>query len=170
MAFSRLAARPLLSSIFIFGGLEALRHPDNKVKAAESVTGPLSERISALPSDPRTLVRVNGAVQVGAGLLLATGRFRRLAALALIGSIIPTTYAGHRFWEEEDDVTRTQQTVQFLKNAGLLGGLILAAVDTEGRPSLGWRARRGARRVGHTVPVERAGELLSLVHDHLPST
>ncbi len=169
MAISRLAARPLLSSIFIVGGVEALRHPDSKVKAAESVTGPLSERISALPSDPRALVQINAAVQVGAGLLLATGRFRRLAALALIGSIIPTTYAGHRFWEEDDDATRAQQTAHFLKNAGLLGGLILAAVDTEGRPSLGWRARRGARLVGRAVPVERAGELMSRVHEHLPS-
>ena len=47
------------------------------------------------------LVRVNGAVQVGAGVFLAIGKFRRPAAFALIGSIIPTTYAGHRFWEED---------------------------------------------------------------------
>ncbi len=31
-------------------------------------------------------------------MLLAVGRFRRLAALALIASIVPTTYAAHRFW------------------------------------------------------------------------
>jgi len=34
-----------------------------------------------------------------------------------------------------------------LKNVGLLGGLLLAAVDTSAAPSLGWRARRAARRV-----------------------
>ena len=168
MAISRLAARPLLGSMFIFGGLDALRHPDGKVKSAEVVTGPVSERIPGLPSDPRTMVRINGAVQLAGGLLLATGRFRRLAAVALIGSIIPTTYAGHRFWEEDDEVSRRQQTIQFFKNAGLLGGLILAAVDTEGRPSLGWRARRRARLVGRAVSVERTGELISKVHDHLP--
>jgi putative oxidoreductase len=168
MALSRLVARPLLSSMFVFGGLDSLLHPDSKVKAAEAVTVPLTERVPALPGDARTLVRVNGAVQVGAGLLLATGRWRRIASLALIGSIIPTTFAGHRFWEEDDEGTRRLQTVHFLKNLGLLGGLILAAVDTEGRPSLGWRARRRVRLVGAAVPVELPGELLSKVHDHLP--
>ncbi len=158
MALTRVVARPMLSAIFIAGGLDALRNPDGKVKAAEAVTGPLAERVPALAGDPRTLVRLNGAVQVGAGVMLATGTFRRLAALALIGSIVPTTYAGHRFWEETDDSARTQQVTHFLKNVGLLGGLVLAAVDTEGRPSLGWRARRRARDVGNVV------------HEHRPFT
>jgi putative oxidoreductase len=168
MALSRLVARPLLSSIFVVGGLDALRHPGSKVKAAEPVTGPVIERFG-LQTDPEVLVRINGAVQVGAGLLLASGRFHRLAALALIGSIIPTTYAGHRFWEETDDVPRAQQTVHFLKNAGLLGGLILAVVDTEGRPSLGWRTRRRAHRLGDALPVGQAGGLLAQVHRHRPA-
>ena len=33
--------------------------------------------------------------------MLALGIWPRLAALGLIGSIVPTTAAGHRFWEEE---------------------------------------------------------------------
>jgi putative oxidoreductase len=143
--------------MFVAGGADALRHPEGKVKAAEVVTLPLSEHIPALPADPALLVRINGGVQVAAGLLLSAGRFRRLASLALIGSIIPTTYAGHRFWEELDEEKRTQQRIHFLKNLGLLGGLILAAFDTEGAPSLSWRLRRqlkrstldGQRRVPH---------------------
>jgi hypothetical protein len=102
------------------------------------------------------LVRANGAVQVGAGVLLATGRLPRLASLALIGSIVPTTYAGHRFWEETDDADRAQQRVHFLKNLGLLGGLVLAAVDSEGQPSLSWRAKRRSRRVAMSVAQRRA--------------
>ena len=156
MALTRRIARPLLASIFIAGGIDAVRHPEGKAKAAQAVTVPLTQRVPSLPDDPELLVRVNGAVQVGAGVLLAVGRFRRLAALALIGSIIPTTYAGHRFWEEEDEATRAQQRVHFLKNLGLLGGLVLAAVDTEGEPSLGWRARRRAARIGAAVAVGKA--------------
>jgi hypothetical protein len=102
------------------------------------------------------LVRVNGAVQIAGGVLLATGKFRRPAALALAGSIVPTTYAGHRFWEELDPATRAQQKMHFLKNVGLLGGLILAAFDTEGEPSLAWRAKRQARQLESTVAVGRA--------------
>ena len=102
------------------------------------------------------LVKVNGMVQFGAGLLLALGKVRRLAALALIGSVIPTTLAGHRFWEESDEKHRALQRVHFFKNLGLLGGLILAMLDTEGAPSVGWRARRGVHRVSHAVAMGRA--------------
>src|SRR5664279_5190548 len=156
MALSRRIARPLLASIFIAGGLEAVRNPAGKVKKAETVTEPLSEIVDAMPSDPETLVRINGAVQISAGLLLATGKLRRLASLALIGSIIPTTYAGHRFWEETDEVARAQQRIHFLKNLGLLGGLILAALDTEGEPSLSWRAKRRGHQVEAALAIGRA--------------
>jgi putative oxidoreductase len=155
MSISRRIARPLLASMFVSGGIDAVRNPETKAEAARAVTEPLRDWVPVLPEDAATLVRLNGLVQVGAGLLLATGKFRRLAALALIGSIVPTTYAGHRFWEEEDEATRAQQRVHFLKNLGLLGGLILAAVDTEGAPSLGWRAHRQAERVTHVVSSVR---------------
>ena len=93
-----------------------------------------------LPFETETYVRVNAAVQVGAGLLLATGRLPRLASAALAATLVPTTIAGHPFWEAEGDERRVQRT-QFLKNASLLGGLILAAVDLEGRPGVTYRAR-----------------------------
>lgn len=146
MALTRRLARPLLASIFVVGGLDALRHPSGKVPKASAVTEPLRENVPATAGlDTETLVRINGGVQIGAGVLLATGRFRRLASLILMGSLVPTTYAGHRFWEETDDTARAQQKMHFVKNLGLLGGLLLAAVDTEGEPSLSWRAKRRAQ-------------------------
>ena len=135
MAMSRRIARPLLASIFVVGGIDALRNPAGKATKGEIVVGHLSESVDAIPADPVVAVQVNGAIQIGAGVLLAIGKFRRLAALALIVSIVPTTLAGHRFWEESDQVSRKQQKIHFLKNLGLLGGLILAALDTEGEPS-----------------------------------
>jgi uncharacterized membrane protein YphA (DoxX/SURF4 family) len=156
MALTRRIARPLLASVFIADGIDSIRDPERRAKAAQAVTVPLVRRVPAVPDDPELLVRLNGAVQVGAGVLLAVGRLRRLAALALIVSIVPTTYAAHRFWEEEDEELRAEQKVHFLKNVGLLGGLVLAAVDTEGAPSLGWRAHRRAARIGSAVAVGRA--------------
>ena len=156
MALSRRLARPLLASIFVVGGWDAFWNPAGKAKKAEAVTEPLAEKAGVNGLDTETFVRVNGAVQIGAGVLLAVGRLRRLAALALIGSIVPTTYAGHRFWEESDPTTRKQQKIHFLKNVGLLGGLILAAFDTEGEPSLAWRAKRQARQLESAVSVTRA--------------
>jgi uncharacterized membrane protein YphA (DoxX/SURF4 family) len=155
MALSSRIARPLLASIFVVGGWDALWNPDGKAKKAEVVSQPLSESVGVDQLDAKTLVRINGAVQIGGGVLLAVGKYRRVAALALIGSIVPTTYAGHRFWEESDPTTRAQQKMHFLKNLGLLGGLILAAFDTEGAPSLGWRAKRQARELETAIGVGR---------------
>lgn len=146
----------MLASMFITGGLDAMRHPETKVASAQPVTDQLRTWVPSLPEDTAMLVKVNGLVQVGAGVLLALGKMRRLAALALIGSVIPTTFAGHRFWEESDEKKRAQQRVHFFKNVGLLGGLILAMVDTEGAPSIGWRARRGVHQVSHAVAIGRA--------------
>jgi uncharacterized membrane protein YphA (DoxX/SURF4 family) len=156
MALSRRIARPLLASIFVVGGWDAFWNPASKAKKAEVVTESLVEAAGAEGVDTETLVRLNGAVQIGAGALLALGKFRRVAALALIGSIVPTTYAGHRFWEEEDPTTRSQQKMHFLKNIGLLGGLILAAFDTEGQPSLAWRAKRQARQIESSMTAGQA--------------
>ena len=95
-------------------------------------------------------MQLNGAVQIAGGLLLPT-RLHRLAALALIASIVPTTAAGHRFWEREDPAERQQQQIHFLKNLGLLGGLLLAMVDTDGRPGLRWRAGHLARHTDRAI-------------------
>src|SRR3954452_21928734 len=148
----RRVARPMIAGMFIVGGLDAFQHPDTKAAKAEKVA-PTVARTFGLPDDTTTLVRINGAVQVGAGALFALGRLPRLAALALAGSLVPTTLAGHPFWEETDKLARAMQRIHFLKNVGMLGGLLLAAVDTEGRPSLGWRAHRAAERATALLPI-----------------
>ena len=109
----------------------------------------------SLPDDPELLVRVNGAVQLGAGALLAIGRFRRLAAVALHRLDRPHHLCRAPVLGGGGPDHRAQQQVHFLKNLGLLGGLILAATDTEGAPSLGWRARRRAARIGAAVAIGR---------------
>ena len=138
----------MMSAIFVTEGIDTLRNPRRRVETAEPVAPKIAEKVGLPTTDTEMLVKVNAAVQVGAGTLLALGKFRRLSAMALIGSLIPTTYAGHRFWEVEDPAARSQQRIQFMKNLSMLGGLILAVVDTEGAPSVGWRARRVARRAG----------------------
>jgi uncharacterized membrane protein YphA (DoxX/SURF4 family) len=133
-------ASPLIASIFIRAGLDAALDPEGKVKKAEKVTQPLAERVSVLPEDTETLVRINGVTQVVAGAMLSLGLWRRLAATVLIGSLIPTTLAGHRYWEELDEDARNAQMLQLLKNLGLLGGLVLVATNAPAR-----RASKDAR-------------------------
>ena len=175
----RLLARPLLASVFVAGGIDTLRNPGPRARMAEPVVGAVSDAVDTvteavdavpdtveLPDDPELLTQVNGGVMVGAGLLLAAGKLPRLASLALAATLVPTTFAGHRFWEIDDDEERAAQQIHFFKNMGLLGGLALAAVDTEGRPGVAWRARnagrtakreaKAARRVA-TAEARRAG-------------
>lgn len=145
MTLVRRIARPLLASMFVVGGVDAVRHPEGKAKVAgDLVTKIVGALPLDLPSDPVDLVRIDGAVKVGAGLALATGRFPRASALVLAASLVPTTYAGHGFWTVDDPTQRAQQRIHFFKNASMLGGLILAAVDTEGKPSVAWRTRHAA--------------------------
>jgi putative oxidoreductase len=151
MTVVRLLARPLLGSMFFVGGVDSLRTAGAKAEAAQPVTDTvapvLQKAIPQLPDDPATWVRINGAVQVVAALGLATGRFPRVSGALLAGSLIPTTFAGHRFWEVEDPKARSMQRIQFFKNCSMLGGLLLAVVDTEGKPGVAWRARRAAADV-----------------------
>jgi uncharacterized membrane protein YphA (DoxX/SURF4 family) len=98
-----------------------------------------------LPNDPELAVRANGAVMAGAGTMLAAGKLPRLSALALVLSLVPTTVAGHPFWQIKDPKQRAQQRMQLQKNLSMLGGLLLAVVDTGGKPGLGWRARHAAK-------------------------
>jgi len=135
----------MLSSIFVVQGLETMQHPEMVAPRAETVVQRIAELFPAVPRDTEQAVRVNGAVQAAAGTMLGLGWFPRLSALALAGTLVPTTLAGHRYWEAEDPQERKQQRIHFLKNLSMLGGLLIAAVDTDGSPSLAWRRRRASR-------------------------
>lgn len=151
MSLSRRLARPMLASVFVVGAANALKNSGGLAAAAEPVTDTLVGTIKKvapqvpLPDDPQTLVRINAAVQLVAAGALATGRAPRTSALVLAASLAPTTLAGHRFWEAEDQAAKKQQQLHFFKNVSVIGGLLIAAGDTEGRPGVAWRARRAAK-------------------------
>jgi uncharacterized membrane protein YphA (DoxX/SURF4 family) len=153
MTLVRLIARPMLASMFVVGGIDSVLKPEGKIPKAGKVTEQvptIAERIAPglpVPTDPATLIRVNGAVQVLAGLALATGRAPRTFSLVLAATLVPTTYAGHAFWEEKDKAAMKAQRIQFFKNISMMGGLLLAGVDTEGKPGVAWRARHAAHDV-----------------------
>ena len=143
----------MLASIFIVQGFDTLLHPERVVPAAEPVVRPIADRVPAVPDQVEQAVRVNGAVQLVAGSMLALGRWPRLSALTIAATLVPTTYAGHRFWESNDKQERTQQRIHFLKNLSMFGGLLIAAGDTAGNPSLAWRGRHAVKSVRHDVAL-----------------
>src|ERR1044072_6944468 len=96
-------APPMLASIFFVGAAAALKNTSGPATKADPVTSrlvPLAQKAGIpLPEHPEALVRINAGVQVGAALALATGRVPRLSSAVLAASLVPTTAAGHRFWE-----------------------------------------------------------------------
>jgi len=150
----RRIARPLLAAPLIATGVDAVRHPGPHAEAAR----PLVDRAAGplrLPNDPELIVRVSGAVTAAGGVLLATGRLPRLSALAIVLAA-PTTQASTPFWQEKDPEQRRAQRTLFFKNLGLVGGALLASVDTEGRPGLAYRGRAAKHAAAETI--EDAGE------------
>src|SRR5438045_3015222 len=109
-------ARPLLAGVFIHGGVDTYFNPEPRAKTAGPLIDRITDRVSALPDDRVQLVRANAALQVVAGTMLAAGKLPRLSALALAGSLLPTTAGGHRFWEADDPKQAAMQRTQFLKN------------------------------------------------------
>ena len=145
----------MLSAAFIGRGIDALRSP----KPAADAARPTLEGLSKLPdpvgtkvpSNAETVARINAAVQIGGGLLLATGKLPRLASAALAVSVVPGSLGGHMFWNQTDPGRKADERRAFLTDVSLIGGLIIAAADTEGKPSLGWRGRNAAHKVSEAV-------------------
>ncbi len=145
----------MLATTFIARGVESLRSP----KPAADAAKPTLEGLAKLPdpvgpnvpTNAETVAKVTAGVQVGAGLLLATGKLPRLASAALAFSVVPGSLGGHAFWNESDPERMASERRAFLADLSLIGGLIIASVDTEGKPSLGWRGRRAAKKVSASV-------------------
>jgi uncharacterized membrane protein YphA (DoxX/SURF4 family) len=148
---------------FIGQGVNSLLNPKAAAQAAapavdglQSLPDPVG---SSIPSDPETVARITAAVQVGGGLLLATGRLPRVASAALALTVLPANLGAHSFWNEPDPDLKGQKRQQFLADLSLVGGLLIASADTEGKPSLGWRGRRAAERLSDRVSSVLPGSL-----------
>ncbi|ORW22018.1 DoxX subfamily protein [Mycolicibacter nonchromogenicus] len=159
----RKIARPLLAAAFIGQGVDALRRPQQAGQAARPAFDGLKQlpdEISAkVPSDVESFAKANALAQIGGGILLASGRLPRVAAGVLACTVVPGNAGAHMFWTEPDPQRRSEKRAAFLTDVSLIGGLLIAAADTEGRPSLGWRARRVYRRAADALPTASNGAL-----------
>jgi len=106
MSISSRIARPLLASIFISGGVDAIQSPEGKVKSAAAVTEPLKARFAFLPEDrPPWSDSTEWSRWEREDCSLSASSPPGLVGPRGVGD--PTTYAGHRFWDEVDDEART---------------------------------------------------------------
>ncbi|MGC8466459.1 MAG: DoxX family protein [Acidimicrobiales bacterium] len=121
---------------YIWLGYEAAKSPGARKELVAQAGLPAAD----------LLIRINGAAMVVGGLALATGFRQRRAALGLIASMVPTTLVGHSFWQHDDPQTRVTNRIQFLKNLGLIGGLVALATLAPNQSSPSTTRRRLRRR------------------------
>lgn len=149
MSLLRTVARTMLASYFVYNGIRTVREPQELVPATQPLADtivPLVQKVAPpqvvelVPTDTVTLVRANGIAQIVGGIALATGKARRLGAVILAGTIAPQTLTRHAFWTAKDPVEKEAQLQGFLAGVALAGSVLLASLDTEGKPSLAWRA------------------------------
>lgn len=149
MALVRRIARPLLAAPFIFEGVRTALHPEREIdvypQAFDAVDSAIAKSSAPGFVDARTVVRVAGAVAAGAGVLYATNRYPRAAAATLLLTTSIGWAGRKKVWELRGEEL-TQEVQSILTDAGLLGGVLLAVVDNDGRPSLGYRANKFVER------------------------
>ncbi len=115
----RTLGRLLLSGMFIVGGYGAFSQPGGRVNKVEAAGIP----------NPRQATILNGAIMMIGGIALATGVAPKLAAATLAASLLPTTFVGHPYWQEQDPAMRANQRIHFLKNLAMIGGLLAVLAD-----------------------------------------
>ncbi len=114
MSALRTVSQMLLAAVFISGGSNTFMNPDGRAKKVEAAGVPMAREATML----------NGAAMAVAGTALALDITPKLAALVLLGSLIPTTLVGHPFWQESDPALRANHQIHFLKNLAIMGGLL----------------------------------------------
>jgi uncharacterized membrane protein YphA (DoxX/SURF4 family) len=151
-------ARPLVAAPYIMTGLDTLRDPGPRADQVAPTVKPIADRLEWLPTkDPEALVRIQGAVSLGTGVLLLTGKFRRTTTFLLACQLVPALATEHRYWTEDDPERRASERSHLLKSAGLLGALLMAATEPRRSPRTA-ELRRAARE----ARVQAAAETKAL--------
>ncbi len=130
---SALAGRILLVVTFVMSGVNKLMDPVHTAQYIASKNLPY----------PENLAYASGALEVVASLLIIIGYQTRLAALALAIFVAIITPIFHAYWGIADAGAMMGQYLNFWKNIGILGGLLVLAGMGGGGWSLDARSRKG---------------------------
>jgi putative oxidoreductase len=127
-----LFGRILIGGIFVQSGFQKLMGLDAFAAglARNGIPGAIAQ----------VLAPIGATVEFVGGLAIVFGLMTRYAAVLMIVFVIVATLISHRFWALEGAERRTQ-TVQFAKNAAIIGGFLFAFATGAGRVSLDrwWR-------------------------------
>ena len=113
-AFS-LIARLLLAAIFVVSAVA------NKIPQFQATAAYMASE--GVPNPKFALFGAIGLLLLG-GLSVVLGAWTRIGAAFLLAFLLAATYYFHDFWTFADAGQRQLQTIQFMKNMAIAGGLL----------------------------------------------
>jgi putative oxidoreductase len=115
-----------MDTIFVIGrtvfGLYWLYNAYNHFKNRKNMTGYAASK--GVPAPALSIV-VSGLLLLIGGIAVVLNTREKLGIIALVIFLVPVTFLMHPFWKETDPQARGMQKVQFAKNIGLLGALLM---------------------------------------------
>lgn len=117
-------ARILISAIFVYSGISQLIHFDATVHVLAAAGIPLATVAAAIAI----------LIDLGGSAMLIIGWQTKLAAVVLFIYLIPVTIMFHNFWAAPPQM-HEMQLLNFLKNLGIMGGLLIVATRGAGASS-----------------------------------
>lgn len=111
-----LVGRILLALMFVLSGLSKIAGFEGTVGAMQSQGMPAAPALAVL-----TIV-----LEVGGGLALMVGLYTRWVALAIAAFTLAATLLFHNFWAASD-AQRMVQSLLFMKNISVIGGMLVLA-------------------------------------------
>ncbi|QGU01891.1 DoxX [Corynebacterium kalinowskii] len=152
----RKIARPMLASAFVASGADMVMNSDEHRDGTKEMLTKLRSVVPAqyasyIPNDPDMVTKALGGAQAASASLLALGKAPRLTSAALAAITIPTVLSRYAFWETQDAKEKQDRRNGLITNTALLGGLMIASADTQGKPGLQWRAEHAGKAANKKI-------------------
>lgn len=107
--------RLLLGGYFIFGGINHFRSLEMMASYAQSKGTPL----------PKFSVGFSGLLLLIGGVSVLLNILPIVGLTALVLFLIPVTFIMHAFWKVQDAQAKMGEMINFMKNLGLLGAILI---------------------------------------------
>lgn len=123
--YGPLVARVLMALIFVMSGV-------GKITGFDGTVGYIASKGLPLPAMAAVAAII---VELGGGLMLIAGWKARWAALVMMLFTLAAAAIFHDFWHAAADVAQNQ-TIHFMKNLAIAGGLLMIGVHGSGACSV----------------------------------
>jgi len=128
--FVSVVGRVLLCTIFFTAAV------GNKIPNFQAVAGYMAKE--GVPA-PQVMLAGAIAFLIAGSVSVVLGYKARIGAFLLLVFLVLATYYFHDFWTLSDPQVRQEQTIQFMKNLGLIGAMLLIIANGTGPLSLDGR-------------------------------